>query len=59
MLQKCVSEQVNAAVLLLPVGAEHTTQTEKRQAQAQQEQGRGEREDAKEYDERDEGCARL
>lgn len=59
MLQKCLSEQVNAAVLLLTVGAEHTTQTEKRRAQAQQEQRRGERKDTKKHDERDEGCVRL
>ena len=59
MLHKCLSEQVNAAVLLLTVGAEHTTQKEKTRAQAQQEQRRGEREDAKKHDERDKGCARL
>jgi len=45
MLQKHLSEQVNATVLLLPVDAGYTTQTEKRQAQAQQEQRRRERED--------------
>ncbi len=45
MLQKRLSEQVNATMLLLPVDAGHTTQTEKRQAQAQQEQRRRERED--------------
>jgi len=45
MLQKRLSEQVNATVLLLPVGAGHRTKTEQRQAQAQQEQCRRERED--------------
>ena len=45
MLQKRLSEQVNATVLLLPMDAGYTTQTEKRQAQAQQEQRRRERED--------------
>ncbi len=45
MLQKRLSEQVNATVLLLPVGAGHRTKTEKKQARAQQEQRRRERED--------------
>jgi len=47
MLQKHLSERVNATVLLLPVDAGYTAQTEKKQAQAQQEQCRREREDTK------------
>ncbi len=47
MLQKRLSEQVNAIVLLLPVDAGYMAQTEKKQAQAQQEQCCREREDTK------------